>query len=151
MEFPVMDGIARYGNLLRHPMSRIRGRLIPVRSLLSFLTVAVLTQGLISQATFAATRTTSLSVSVTVVARCQVSPVAPAIEGNKTESDGPPVLVDCSMPVPYQIAVATSHRPGVTIVGSSKAESGTIPSHVPASTSPSYTADPELTTVTITY
>lgn len=89
-----------------HNLSQIR----PVRSIrtrrvssasFAFLAVSIL-PGLLSTPAFAATRVTSIVVSATVVAGCQVAPSAS--EANNLVANNL-VSMNCTLPVPYQIAV----------------------------------------------
>jgi hypothetical protein len=77
------------------------------RSVIPILGIVALQGGLVCSTGFAATRTASFSVSVTVEAGCQVSPAGSATEGAASGSrwGNSPVSVSCSLPVPYQITV----------------------------------------------
>ncbi|HTW78645.1 MAG TPA: hypothetical protein VME23_03770 [Terracidiphilus sp.] len=94
------------------------------RSVVSIVGIVALQGGLVCGTGFAATRTASFSVSVTVEAGCQISPAGSATEGAASGSKwgNSPVSVNCSLPVPYQVTVdsipqATLARPGATIPG----------------------------------
>jgi len=71
-----------------------------------FLAVAMLS-GLMGNVAFAATRTASLLVSVSVLAGCQVSPALYSAERPASAANGlsAPVSVNCSLPVSYQVSV----------------------------------------------
>ncbi len=90
------------------------------RPVVPIVASVALQAGLMCNSGFAATLTTSLSVSVTVEAGCQVSPPA-----SVTESAAPapqrwnsPISVNCSFPVPYQITVTGSPRPDLSRLAS---------------------------------
>ena len=70
--------------------------------------IAALLSGLTCRAGFAATRTTSLSVTATVAAECQISQASPAETEAKsrTSSGNTPISMNCSLPVAYQIIVS---------------------------------------------
>jgi hypothetical protein len=83
-----------------------------LKSVLRVLGTAALQTGLMCCPGLAATHTTSLSVSATVVARCQVSPILNAAKSAVSKSKGweTPISMNCSLPVPYQISVTDSSR-----------------------------------------
>jgi len=90
------------------------------RSGLQILVIALLQAGLMSSPGFGATGTTSIAVSVTVEAGCQVSQAVSAA-GNATsglDRWSAPVSVNCSLPVPYQVAFDRTPRPGFARLGS---------------------------------
>jgi hypothetical protein len=73
--------------------------------------------GLLGKPAFAATRTSSLLVSVTVEAGCQISSAPSSAAGAASTANGwnAPVSVNCSFPVPYQVNVSSSAgiEPGI--------------------------------------
>lgn len=81
---------------------------MPLKPFLGILGIAALMTGPMCRAGFAATRTTSLSVTATVAAGCQISPSSAADTGAKSgKSDGTtPISMSCSLPVAYQIIVS---------------------------------------------
>lgn len=80
-----------------------------LRPFLPVFGIAALMTGPMCRAGFAATRTTSLSVTATVAAGCQISPSSAADTGAKSgKSDGnTPISMSCSLPVAYQIIVSS--------------------------------------------
>jgi hypothetical protein len=91
------------------------------RSVLRFLVIAHLQSGLMCSAGFGATGTSSIAVSVTVEAGCQVSQAVSAA-GNATSGLNrwnAPVSVNCSLPVPYQVAFDRAPRTDFAGLGSS--------------------------------
>lgn len=91
------------------------------RSVLQILVIELLQSGLMCSAGFGATGTSSIAVSVTVEAGCQVSRSVSAA-GNATsglERWIAPVSVNCSLPVPYQVAFDRAPRTDFAELGSS--------------------------------
>jgi hypothetical protein len=78
-----------------HPVHSVLTRRA-FRPSLAYLAISIL-PGLLSTPAFAATRVTSIVVSATVVAGCQVAPSVS--EANNL------VAMNCTLPVPYQLAV----------------------------------------------
>jgi hypothetical protein len=89
----------------------------------SVLAISIFT-GLLSNQAFAATHTTSILVSTTVVAGCQVSPAAFLANGAASAITGwsAPVAVTCSLAVPYQVAVSGVSRVPFAGLGSTGRE-----------------------------
>jgi hypothetical protein len=92
------------------------------RSVLQILVIALLQSGPMCGAGFGATGASSIAVSVTVEAGCQVSPMISAAANATSGLKGwiAPVSVDCSLPVPYQVAFDRALRtdfagPGASI------------------------------------
>ncbi len=91
------------------------------RSGLQILVIALLQAGPMSSAGFGATGTSSIAVSVTVEAGCQISQAA-LVTGNASSGLNrwdAPVSVNCSLPVPYQVAFDRTPRAGFGGLGSS--------------------------------
>jgi spore coat protein U-like protein len=90
------------------------------KSVLPILGIVSLQAGQMCSPGFAATHTTSVSVSATVVAGCQVSPVPFAAKGAVSDSRGwgAPISMSCSLPVPYQISVTNGARTNLAPLGS---------------------------------
>jgi hypothetical protein len=76
------------------------------KSVLQFLVIALLQSGLMCSAGFSATSTSSIAVSVTVEAGCRVSHAVSAAGNAALELDrsNAPVSVNCTLPVPYEVA-----------------------------------------------
>ena len=71
--------------------------------------IVALLSGLTCRAGFAATRTTSLSVTAIVAAGCQISPATAADPGGKLGkiNQNAPISMNCSLPVAYQVIVSS--------------------------------------------
>jgi hypothetical protein len=91
------------------------------RSVLQILVIAFLQSGLMCSAGFGATGTSSIAVSVTVEAGCQVSQAVSPVRNATSGLDrwNAPVSVNCSLPVPYQVAFDTTSRTDFAGLGSS--------------------------------
>jgi hypothetical protein len=79
-----------------------------LKPFLPILGIAALFSALTCRAGFAATRTTSFSVTATVAAGCRISPASTPDtrpESGKSNHWNPPISMNCSLPVPYQIIV----------------------------------------------
>lgn len=83
-----------------------------LKSVLPSFGIATLQAVLMCNPGFAATRTASISVSATVVAGCQVSPVQSAAKSTALEAKHweTSVSMSCSLPVPYQVSITNSVR-----------------------------------------
>jgi hypothetical protein len=80
-----------------------------LKPFLGIFGIAALLSGLMCPAGFAATRITSLSVTATVAAGCQISPASAADTGAKSGKSNwnTPISMSCSLPVAYQIIVSS--------------------------------------------
>jgi spore coat protein U-like protein len=78
-----------------------------LKSVLPVLGIATLQAALMCSPGLAATRTASISVSATVVAGCQVSPILSAAKSTLLESKRgeTSVSINCLLPVPYQVSI----------------------------------------------
>jgi hypothetical protein len=113
---PSLRSVAVALRLLNPPYARCRlnsRRPFTSRASLPVLAIAVF-PGLLCNTAFAATRTTSLMVSVTVAAGCQVSPALSAAEPTASAPNvwNAPVSVNCSLPVPYQVDISSNPQIG---------------------------------------
>jgi spore coat protein U-like protein len=95
-----------------------------LKSVLRILGIATLQTGMMCSPGLAATRTTSLSITATVVAGCRVSSVLFAAQSAVSESKGRETIIsmNCSLPVPYQISVITSARTDPTALGLTRSD-----------------------------
>ena len=83
------------------------------RSFVPMFGTLALGASLLCNAAIAATGSASLTVTVTVEAGCQVSPVFSATEiaALRSTTWQNPVSMSCSLPVPYQVAVHSEFAP----------------------------------------
>ena len=105
------------------------------KSVVLFVVLDALALGLVPGVAFAATRTTSISVTATVVAGCQVSPATTAAGTAPSGAAGlnAPISMDCSLPVAYQVTISGSPRTGFGRLGPTVPEFADLPRYARAS------------------
>jgi hypothetical protein len=98
---------SQFASLLHFPGRVVRQSLPTVAVALGLLSLC--------NSAFAATRTTSLLVSATVAAGCQVSAAAAKPAASAPNGWTAPVSVNCSLPVAYQVMVSSTPQaePGI--------------------------------------
>jgi len=95
-----------------HPLfkSGTKGSEMPYKSVFPLFVIGALALGFTANPAFSATLTTSIAVTATVEAGCQVSPSpsAPKYSASQLTDSRDRSSVSCSMAVPYQVVVAIS-------------------------------------------
>ena len=88
----------------------IKGSEMPYKSVFAAFVIGAFTLGFAASPAFSATLTTSIAVTATVEAACQVAPGPSAYKYSAPEQSGlrDRSSVSCSMAVPYQVVVAIS-------------------------------------------
>ena len=130
-----MAGPAAEGEM-DHPLkSGIKGSEMPYKSVFSAFVIGALMLGLAASPAFSATLITSIAVTATVEAGCQVAPSPSAYQygasGRTASMDRG--SVSCSMAVPYQVVVAISPRAKAAEVDSPEIDASRFSQYAQAS------------------